>query len=333
MSTRISADTFKGLRAWALASDRLRVTILPDLGAKMASLVYLPTGRELLFQRDDWPELKLAPYGADFGDYDVSGFDDMFPTIDVFHYPDGSWEGTRLPDHGEVWALPWRIAVEGDTLVAVVHGRRLPYRLEKRLRLVGDSAVRTDYRVDNLSGEDLLVMWAAHPLCACNESTRIIMPPGVTRVVNTSGASQRFPRYGATAPWPTMTTRDGETYHLDRIGSASLGRSEKYWVDGPLPAGWAALHHADTNEALGFAWPEETVPYLGVWVTEGGYQGLYHVALEPGTAAMDRPDTGRQWGRGSAIPANGRLEWHLILAAGQVSHVTGVTHDGDILSI
>jgi hypothetical protein len=328
----VTTGEFKGFRSWVLEGDALRVELLPDLGTKMVSLVHTRTGRELLFQRDDWPVLRQPPYGAAFGDYDVSGFDEMFPTIDVCHYAGGTWAGTLLPDHGEVWPLPWETHQDGETVVAVVHGWRLPYRLEKRVRMSGASAVRIDYRATNLAGEDLHVLWAAHPLCACNESTRIVLPPGTTGVVNASPGSQRFARYAARASWPEMTTRDGQPHRLDRIGPASLGLAEKYWIDGRVTEGWGALHHTDTGEALGFAWPAAVVPYLGVWLTEGGYGGLYHVALEPATGAMDRPDYARQWGRGWVLPARGSVDWYLTLGVGQVTGVAGVTADGDILS-
>jgi len=328
----ITAGEFKGLRSWVLEGEAIRVVVLPDLGTKMASLVHRRTGRELLYQRDDWPVLRRPPYGASFGDYDLSGFDEMFPTIDVCHYAGGVWDGTRLPDHGEVWAVPWQCRVEGAALVASVHGWRLPYRLEKRVYLAGAAAVRLDYTATNLAGEDLNVLWAAHPLCACTEATRIVLPPGTTTVVNTFGGSQRFAGYGARADWPEMTTRAGERSRLDRIGPPSLRRAEKYWVDGPVAAGWAALHHTDTGEALGFAWPSDTVPYLGVWVTEGGYGGHYHAALEPATAAMDRPDVAHQWGRGWTLPAYGSISWYLTLAIGQVASVSAVTPAGEVVA-
>ncbi len=324
----IRAGEFKGQRSWIVEGEAIRAVVLPDLGTKLASLVHTTTGREFMFGRDDWPVLTRPPYGAAFTDYDVTGFDEMFPTIDVCYYPDGPWAGTLLPDHGEVWALPWETWIEGDTVVAVIYGWRLPYRLEKRLRVVGPRAIRIDYRATNLVGADLHVLWAAHPLCACSEATRIVLPPGTAGVVNTYGASRRFAGYGARAPWPTMTTAAGETYHLDQIGPPTLAAAEKYWIDGPVAAGWAALHHTDTGEALGFAWPAAVVPYLGVWVTEGGLDGLYHVALEPATGAMDRPDVARQWGRGWVLPARGYREWYLTLAIGQVERVGGVTPAG-----
>ncbi|MCC6630291.1 MAG: hypothetical protein IT340_23155 [Chloroflexi bacterium] len=328
----ISISEFKGQRSWVLRNDAVEVVLLPNLGAKMASLVHRRTGRELLYQRADWPVLPQPPYGASFGDYDLSGFDEMFPTIDACRYTGGVWDGTLLPDHGEVWAVPWQCEAVDDTLVASVHGWRLPYRLEKRLALVGASAVRTDYTATNLAGEALHVLWAAHPLCACTEATRIVLPPGTTRVVNTFPGSARFAGYGAYGDWPEMTTTDGGRSRLDVIGPSSLGRADKYWVDGRVAAGWAALHHTDTGEALGFAWTADTVPYLGIWVTEGGYGGHYHAALEPATAAMDRPDVAARYGRASVLPAYGRLTWSLTLAIGQVGTVRGVTLDGTVLA-
>jgi hypothetical protein len=328
---RLTAGEFKGLRSWVLEGEAIRAVILPDLGTKMASLIHTRTGRELIYQRADWPALVRPPYGAVFVDYDLSGFDDMFPTIDVCHYPHGPWAGTVLPDHGEVWAVPWETRAEGETLLATVYGWRLPYRLEKRLTIAGDAAVRIDYTATNLVDEDLHVLWAAHPLCTCNESTRIVLPPGTTAVVNSYPGSRRFERYAARAVWPVMTTRDGQPSRLDEIGPPTLQRAEKYWVDGPVTAGWAALHHTDTGEALGFAWPVDPVRYLGVWVTEGGLDGHYHAALEPATAAMDRPDVARAWGRAWVLPARQSVHWFLALAVGQVSTVREVTPDGQIV--
>lgn len=328
----ITAGTFKGQRSWVIRSPLIEATILPDLGTKLASLIHRRTGRELIYQRDDWSVFPSPPYGAVFTDYDLSGFDDMFPTIDVCPYPGGSWDGTILPDHGEVWAVPWSTRVADGALIAVVYGWRLPYRLEKRVWLSRDNALRIDYQATNLVDEDLHVLWAAHPLCTCNESTRIILPPGVDRVVNAYPGSRRFARYAAEAAWPEMTTVDGARHRLDRVGPASLGLAEKYWVDGRLPAGWGVLQHTDTHEALGFAFPVATVPYLGVWLTEGGLAGHYHVALEPGTAAMDRPDVARRWGRGWVLPARATVSWYLTLAVGQQPVISGVTADGELLA-
>ena len=33
--------------------------------------------------------------------------------------------------------------------------------------------------------------------------------------------------------------------------------------------------------------PKEQVPYLAIWANYGGYQGQYHLALEPATGLLD----------------------------------------------
>lgn len=327
--TAIRSATFKGQPSWLLENDNLQAVILPRLGTKLASLINRRTGRELIYQRADWSVFPQPAYGAVFTDYDLSGFDDMFPTIDVCPYPGGSWDGTRLPDHGEVWAVPWACEATGNELRAEVYGWRLPYRLEKRMSLL-DGAIRFDYCATNLVDEDLHVLWAAHPLCTCNESTRIILPPGTNAVVNAYPASRRFPHYAARATWPVLTDPQGQTHRLDQIGPPTRGLAEKYWIDGPVVAGWGALHHTDTGEVLGFAWPVDPVRYLGVWVTEGALDGHYHVALEPATGAMDRPDLALRWGRNWVLPARSKVEWYLTLAVGQQERVTGITATGQI---
>jgi len=51
---------------------------------------------------------KPVAYGAVFVDQDMSGWDEMFPTINACTYPAPSpYAGITLPDHGEVWVLPW----------------------------------------------------------------------------------------------------------------------------------------------------------------------------------------------------------------------------------
>ena len=64
---------------------------------------------------------------------------------------------------------------------------------------------------------------------------------------------------------------------------------------------------------IGLAWPAETVPYLGMWVNEGGWFGQYNVAPEPATAAMDRVDAAKMWGAASTLSAGEFRRWWLAI--------------------
>jgi hypothetical protein len=123
------------LSAWALESDALKVVIIPGLGAKIASLFDKRTGYEWLVGPMRSP--KLVNYGASFTEQDMGGWDEMFPTINACRYPaPGEYAGISLPDHGEVWALPWEVvSVDCTILNLSVEGEALPYRLTRRTSL------------------------------------------------------------------------------------------------------------------------------------------------------------------------------------------------------
>ena len=99
-------NTYKGLRSYELENDVIKITFLPDYACKIASLVHKKTGREFLFQAKE-ETLRLPPYAAPFSQYDSSGFDEVFPSIDECPYPDGSFKGILIPDHGEVCRVPF----------------------------------------------------------------------------------------------------------------------------------------------------------------------------------------------------------------------------------
>ena len=160
MST-VSASRYKDQAAVTIESDIMRAQFLPHFGAKMCSLVYKPLERELLVQRPGAQYL-LQPYDGDYVAGECSGFDDMFPTIDECHYDAFPWKGTRLPDHGEVWSIPWQLEASDKELHLAVYGVRFPYKLEKWVSFASDSTLRIRYRLTNLSNFDFDFLWAAH---------------------------------------------------------------------------------------------------------------------------------------------------------------------------
>ena len=96
MEVTISPSTWQGLDAWTLASPDLRVVTIPSLGAKLVSLLDRRSGREWLVTAADRP-LQPVPYGALFHEQDMSGWDEMFPTIVACAYPGpGEHHGVAL---------------------------------------------------------------------------------------------------------------------------------------------------------------------------------------------------------------------------------------------
>lgn len=83
-----------------------KVTLLPEYGGRILSIIYKPTGNELLYQNPVG-----TPYGMGEGNfyYDwLMVYGGIFPT-----FPD--------PEHGKTWCLPWetRVVVENADKISI----------------------------------------------------------------------------------------------------------------------------------------------------------------------------------------------------------------------
>lgn len=259
-----------------LENGLLRLTVLPELGAKLGSLLCLGDGREHLLQPPEHPRRRAA-YGAPFEQYDTSGFDECFPTVGAC-----PTRGSSLPDHGELWAVPWTVTEQGQTfLTTEVAGRAFPYLFSRRLSL-RESQVQLEYRVRNTGDTAFPYLWSAHPLLRVVPGDRIRLPDEVRSVKVESSAGGRL---------------DGSVEWTDEL--AVLNDPARGWADklfaGPLREGWCSLVYSD-GALLTFRFSPDEAPYLGLWICQGGWPdqggrpGHYTVALEPCTAATDRLD-------------------------------------------
>lgn len=302
--------TYKNVEAVALENDFLRAILLPSIGGKIASLIDRKEEREYLYQ----PEAKILEtpaYGSSFHDYPMFGFDDMFPTITAHYCETEPWRGSLLPDHGEVWALPWEHTISQDSLRLWVYGIRIPYLLEKRVSFSREDTLLMEYRATNLTPFSFPFIWAGHPLFSVEEGMKILLPQGIDRVMNVEQGSKRLGSYGQIHSWPEPNTN--LAYRIDTISSYTGEDREKVYVLDELPTGWAALVCPTKKKGIALSFPKERAPYLGIWINEGGYYGQYNMAIEPCTGAFDRVDEAVRWNRSSYLNGKSAYSWHLSL--------------------
>ncbi len=311
MSARIFRSAYKDQPAITIESDVIAAQFLPGIGAKLCSLRHRPSGTELLLQRPA-SAYRVARYDGDYvGDGECSGCDEMFPTIDPCFYHAHPWRGVAIPDHGEVWSLPWALQEEDGRLDFAVHGVRFPYRLEKSVSFAGPATLRADYRLTNLSPFPFDFMWASHMMLNLEEGASFCLPDPVTKVVTALNFDDSLGRYGDEFDWPLAALPGGGTRDLRRIQLPSTRSAVKYFVKGRLSEGWAALTYPQSGFTLRLDWPAAQVPYLAALVNECGWQDLYSIFLEPATASFDRPDIGRLRGECSTVAAGSTYEWRL----------------------
>jgi len=306
---RVQAGTYKDAPAVVLESETVRAVLLPQFGSKLASLVWKPQGRELLWQNPS-PAFRRSAYGEPFTEGEFAGFDEMFPTISRCFYERPPWQGIELPDHGEVWALPWDCELGPAEVRLSVRGVRLPYLLEKRVSLQG-SRLELRYRAKNPAPAPMDFIWAAHPLFNASEGTQFVVPAGMGRIIN-SVPGRRLGAYGAMHDFP-LADLSGGRFDLGTVPARNPEGYQKYFFCGPVTEGWCELREPSGGLRIRLSFPPPDVPYLGMWLNEGGYAGQYNIAPEPCTGAMDRPDFARMWGMASELEGGGSREWYLAI--------------------
>ncbi|PRX22458.1 galactose mutarotase-like enzyme [Orenia metallireducens] len=306
----IKESSYKGLKSIIIENNRLRAEFIPEYGSKMVSFFNKERKREFLFQSND-QQLKVPKYNADFSKFDSSGFDEVFPSIDASFYPDGSWAGTPIPDHGEVWALSWKAQIKEEILEFEVYSPRFPYKLSKKVSLQEDG-IRIDYKASNFSDEEFKFIWTAHALLNCDHrNTKIILPQGEDKIINVERNSQYLGEWGELHSYPIVKTKSGKKIDMSNVEPKIANNCEKFYIPHRLKNSRCGVEYTDTRERLIYNFPVDKVPYLGVWKTQGGYRGDYNIALEPCTGIYDDLYLADRIGRATIIPARESYKWYL----------------------
>lgn len=226
-------------------------------GAKIVSLRE-PDGFEWLAQRA--PDRPTGP-GRAFVDAEMAGWDECAPSIVACRV-----NGREVPDHGDLWDVPFRAV--GDVVEAV--GESLGYRFSRRVVPVSGGA-RFEYHAEALDGP-VPFLWAAHPQFAAPAGTRVELP-GVTEVVDVLDPAL------PTVPW---------TAALATIDSVEPGGCRKVYAPPTTSVSCARLVRPG-GRALELTWSAECA-YVGVWFDGTAYSAEPVIAIEPTTGYFDRLD-------------------------------------------
>ena len=317
MNISVYQTSWQGQEAWALESDTLHTLVLPQLGAKLVSLLDKRSGAEWLADSGGRP-LKPVPHGASFVDQDMSGWDEMFPTIVACEYPlAGECYGAQLPDHGEAWALPWSIGyAQNGEVNLCLDGKALPYRLIRTLSVGEPAKLILHYELRNLSQEHMPYIWAAHPQFMCPDGAQILLPSQVRQVCNTIPADWGWGEPETRFDWPEALNLAGQKVRIDRVGPASLKQARKFFALPEAHPAWAALVRQPAGDWLRLDWDPTQVPYLGLWIDEGALSHTAVAALEPTTGFYDSLAVAWQKNEITSLEPGQTRTWNLTVQLG-----------------
>jgi len=305
-STALLSDE-SGFAVYGLRSPSTEIHVAPELGSKIISLKNLETGREWMWRPPGSFRLFRNELGDPFERSTLVGADECLPTVAPC-----KWEARELPDHGEVWSIPWTVdrhAWDQGHIKTTVATPISPFLFERTVRLEGNEVI-LDYRLKNVSRKREPFLWAFHPLLEIVEGDRIALPEDVRSVRVESADGLRGMPHGSPRPWPEPLP----DVNLSRMDFGPHGPAcAKLFVESPSVA-CAAIVNSHTRDSLVLRIDVRQNPALGIWITRGGWYGYEHAALEPTNVASDSlAEVASKATSALVLPPEGERAWRIRL--------------------
>lgn len=309
LKNKISRGEYKGISSIIMENHLIRLEWLPSYGAKLCSLQYkLPSDNiELLFQSCE-DTLVIPKYGDVFAEYDSSGFDECFPTILPCQVLLDDQRIILMPDHGDVWAMPWKV-IEADADKGIklqVDNTELGYTLTKTIRLNGNS-IDSDYRVElNGNIDRLPFIWTPHALFNIRPNSHLIIPKKMNRIINMMNNCTRLGKAHTEHNYPFPS--DDDNIDLSHISTDVDYTCEKYYFLASLKRGDGFGFQDDVLSVLMHV-DSEKIPYLGIWKNQGAYKGDCNFAIEPCSGIYDSTQDALQRQQCSYVDQSHPFKW------------------------
>jgi galactose mutarotase-like enzyme len=263
----------------------LSVDVLPDNGGRVASIRCRLTGTEFLLDGSDYEAQARFTADATFEESDCAGIDECLPTVAACGPETVSGS---VPDHGDLWRRGWHVEnkSENSVLLSTKCFSR-PVSFTRRIQVQG-SNVLFEYLIGNLAQIEVPFLYACHPLFAVEPGDRLILPREIDRVYLRYSRGDRMGKIGESVSWP-LVARDDEQIALDYVGQESDRTAEMLYTS-RLTRGVCTLYRARRGQALIMHFDIKMLPYLGLWLCNGGWpdepamKKQYAFAMEPTVA-------------------------------------------------
>ena len=294
-----------------LENDVLRVTVLPQVGGMIESLVHKPSGRDLLYHH---PRVVPRPayYRAPVDDWWAGGVIEGLPTCFACNVEDQS-----LPDFGEAWSEPWTVVDKNPSSAILRYTTRIwPLRITRVMSLFnGESALRLTYSIENLGDTEKAFLWGVHPTVPVGDRSWIQVPAATEELAGEQGSP---------GPAEASPFRRGPVEFAD---IAVQGQRFSY-LSGFPPDMWYAVWDDGAPVGFGMRFKADEFPCLGMWLLDG-WRGLRAITLEPWIGWPGSLAEAIAKGRARVLPPRGRFDANLtMIAFAPVGAVRGFDETG-----
>lgn len=310
-----------------LENERLRLTIYPEAGAKIASIVHLASSTELLW-KNPLLEVVSVPPGSSYDDAWAGGWDELFPNDEP-----STMDGLSYPDHGELWTSPWKYRIEEQGRQAVLRlSTCTPVTgcvIEKRISLSENSErILFHHRFTNPGAAPVPYLWKLHPALAVRPGDRLYIPAERFLLEPSSPGTLQG---GAVEPGSSRVVLDGRVVDLLDVPPAS--KKELYFTYGVgLKEGWCGFYRPSARLGAGLAFSKDGFSACWLFASYGGWRDHYVAVLEPCTGYPFRLEEIIASGRGLWLQPGASFETNVIFTvSGNIDGISHITPEGRIV--
>jgi len=280
-----------GYNAVWLENELLRVGVLPEKGADIFEIIYLPDRLQLLMKSPAGLRPRPEKEPADFLENYEGGWQELFPN----HGDACEMNDQTIPMHGEVALLPWEALElqENDSETSLrlqVRCRKTPFVLERLMRLhSGEARLEILERVTNGSDEQREFVWGHHLTLGeaflkegsqLEVDAKTIWTPDPVFEPKTARLAA-----GQVSSWPQARGRDGKLVDLQLIPGREAHSHDDAYLTG-LKRGHFQVTSPQAGLRFSLDWDEKVFPWVTLWQPYGGAElppltGIYGVGIEP----------------------------------------------------
>jgi hypothetical protein len=311
-----------GLRAFTLSNEQLEVTVLPDKGADIYSLVHRHSGVDVLF-KSPWGARAPGPWLR--ASTSMERWIEAYPGGWQLLLPNGgdecSEQGVTWGFHGEAALVPWVVLDRtGSTATLETSLFSAPLRVRRELSLDGP-VLRVREEITNQSEKEIEVMWSHHPAFGAPVlEAGSVLRAGCQIVQADDQTPGTLLGAGTRHSWPMVTTPEGEVVDLGHIPGPTERRAVlAYLVE--FTSGYFAITNPRLNLGVGLRWPLDVFGKAWLWQEIHSTMGwpwfgrAYVVAVEPASSIPGHGIAGVRASGASGLRIGGQASREVVIEA------------------
>ena len=282
---QIYTTKFKDISGICVETEKLKAVFLPEHGAKLVSLIDKSSQYEIMAQDENevyLPQSKDSMYI----EQEVSAVDDLFPTIDPCRT--GFAGNAEYPCHGETLRFPHSYTIDEGTLTMEFVSETFGYTFKKVVTEGEGGGITVAYSITNQTDEDFPCIFGLHCMLAAEEGGKVLLFEEAEDAVMMFDEDAQFGKpQDKVRLVDAMLTSDA----FDKSGNAY-----KYYICKEKTVGKCGYYNPAIQKNIILSYDADAMPYLGIWMNNGKFKGLYNAALEPCTAPYDSPVNAKEKG-------------------------------------